>query len=225
MEFLKRDMYLERIRPFYQSDLIKILIGMRRCGKSTIMKQIMQELKDSGIEDSHILYINFELIRYRDICDAVSLESYISERLGDSERYYLFFDEIQKVKDFEDAVNSLRVSNDCSIFITGSNGKLLSSELKTELTGRYVEFRIQPFTYREVVMLKGLNGKSTGEETFFDYVRWGGLPQRFYFERESDIRTYLEDVYESIVARNIVQRFNVKNPEMLSRITDYLIDN
>ncbi|MCQ2070866.1 MAG: ATP-binding protein [archaeon] len=225
MEILKREMYLSRIRPFYRSDLIKILVGMRRCGKSTILKQIMQELRDSHVDEEHILYLNFEMIKYRDLQDAVSLERYISDRIGDNGAYFLFFDEIQKVDDFEDAINSLRVSYDCSIFITGSNEKLLSSELKTELTGRYVEFRIQPFTYREVTLLKELNGQQVDEKTFEDYLKWGGLPQRFFFERDMDISTYLSDVYDSIVSKDIMQRFNIKNPEILIRIVDYLIDN
>ncbi len=142
--------------------------------------------------------------------------------MHEDERTYIFFDEIQKIDDFEDTINSLRATHDCSIFITGSNGKLLSSELKTELTGRYVEFRIQPFTFKEMKEFLSLNGK---DADFKDYMRYGGLPQRFSIDDESGVNAYLSDVYDSIVARDIVERFKVKSPEILVRITDYLMDN
>ena len=139
---LKREMYLSRIRGFYDSDLVKILVGIRRCGKSVILNQIMNEIKkEKGTDEKHIIYINFELIEYEELQDYKKLNKYIKEKIMDDKKYYVFLDEIQKVDKFEDVVNSLRASiKNISIFITGSNSKLLSNELSTVLSGRYVLF-------------------------------------------------------------------------------------
>ena len=225
MKSLRRELYLSRIRPFYESDLIKILIGIRRCGKSVILKQIAEELIDSGVNRENIIFISFELVEFSAIKDAASLVEYIKSKMVLPGRYYLFFDEIQKIDGFEEGINSLRVSDDCSIFITGSNGKLLSTELKTELTGRYIEFRIQPFTYREVKQLLEENGQTVNEGTFYDFMKWGGMPQRLWFTHEREIRTYLSDLYNSILLKDVVTRFKVNDPDLLERLTDYLIDN
>ena len=152
---LKRETYLEKIRDFYDSDLIKILVGIRRCGKSVILEQIMEELKDRGIDKSHIIYINFEFIEFEDLTDYKLLNKYIVEKIKDDKLYYLFFDEIQNVENFEKVINSLRASKKVSIFITGSNSRLLSEELSTVLSGRYVNFRINPLSYKEVLELLG----------------------------------------------------------------------
>ena len=141
MKMLKREMYLSRIRGFYDSDLIKILVGIRRCGKSVILKQIMNELKEKKVDENHIIYVNFELIEFEELQDYKKLNKYIKEKIKDDKKYYVFLDEIQKVIKFEEVVNSLRASiENISIFITGSNSKLLSNELSTVLSGRYVLF-------------------------------------------------------------------------------------
>src|SRR5699024_10308318 len=177
---LKREMYLSRIRGFYDSDLVKILVGIRRCGKSVILKQIMNELQEKGIDNEHIIYINFEFIEYEDLKDYKELNKYIKERILDEKKYYMFLDEIQKVNKFEDVVNSLRASiENISIFITGSNSKLLSNELSSVLSGRYVLFNIYPLSYKEFIELTGNDSKN--EESFWDYLKWGGLPNRVQF--------------------------------------------
>ena len=164
---LKREMYLSRIRGFYDSDLVKILVGIRRCGKSVILKQIMNELEEKGINKEHIIYINFEFIEYEDLQDYKKLNKYIKAKIINNQKYYIFLDEIQKVDKFEDVVNSLRASiENISIFITGSNSKLLSNELSTVLSGRYVLFNIYPLNYKEFIELTGKDGKK--EETFWD---------------------------------------------------------
>ena len=152
---LKREIYLEKIRNFYDSDLIKILVGIRRSGKSVILSQIIQELKEKGIDSEHIIYINFEFIEFEDLTDYKELNKYIKERIKDDKIYYLFFDEIQNVENFEKVINSLRASKKVSIFITGSNSRLLSEELSTVLSGRYVSFKINPLSYKEVLELLG----------------------------------------------------------------------
>ena len=142
---LKRELYLSKIRGFYDSDLIKILVGIRRCGKSVILTQIIEELKEKGITDNHIIYINFEYIEYEELRDYKKLNSYIKGQIKDENLYYIFLDEIQNVDNFEKVINSLRASlKNVSIFITGSNSKLLSDELSTVLSGRYVAFNINP---------------------------------------------------------------------------------
>ena len=143
---LKREKYLSKIRSFYDSDLVKILVGIRRCGKSVILEQIIEELKQKNIDEEHIIYINFEFIEFEQLTDYKALNQYIKERIKDDQMYYLFFDEIQNVECFEKVVNSLRASKQTSIFITGSNSRLLSEELSTVLSGRYVSFSINPLS-------------------------------------------------------------------------------
>ena len=220
---LKREMYLSRIRGFYDSDLIKILVGIRRCGKSVILKQIMNELKEKKIDEKHIIYINFELIEFEELQDYKKLNTYIKEKIVDDNKYYVFLDEIQKVEKFEDVVNSLRASIDnISIFITGSNSKLLSNELSTVLSGRYVLFNIYPLSYKEFIELTKKQAKS--EETFWDFVKWGGLPNRTEFTDESNIKDYLHSVFDSIILRDVVERLGLKDTVLFDLLLQYIVD-
>ncbi len=220
---LKREMYLSRIRGFYDSDLVKILVGIRRCGKSVILKQIMNEIKEKGIDNKHIIYINFELIEYEELRDYKKLNKYIKEKIIDDKKCYVFLDEIQRVDKFEDVVNSLRASIDnISIFITGSNSKLLSNELSTVLSGRYVLFNIYPLCYKEFIELTGKNEKS--EETFWDFVKWGGLPNRTQFTDENNIKDYLHSVFDSIILRDVVDRLGLKDTILFDLLLQYIVD-
>ena len=220
---LKRENYLSRIRGFYDSDLIKILVGIRRCGKSVILKQIMSELKERKIDENHIIYINFEYIEYEDLKDYKKLNSYIKSRLEDKDKYYIFLDEIQKVDKFEEVVNSLRVSKaNTSIFITGSNSKLLSNELSTVLSGRYVIFNIYPLSYKEFLELTKKDSKK--EETFWDFVKWGGLPNRCEFTEEINIKDYLHSVFDSIILRDAVERLGLKDIVLFNLLLEYIAD-
>ena len=219
---LKRELYLKRIRDFYDSDLIKILVGIRRSGKSVILEQIIEELKDKGISDNHIIYVNFEFIEFEELTDYKKLNNYIKEKIKDSSMYYLFFDEIQNVDKFEKVVNSLRASQKVSIFITGSNSRLLSEELSTVLSGRYVSFRINPLSYKEVLELRGME-KST-DEVFEDYMKWGSLPNRFEFESEEAIKNYLYGVFDSIILRDVVERLKIRDTALFNLILQYIVD-
>ena len=220
---LKREMYLSRIRGFYDSDLIKILVGIRRCGKSVILKQIIDEIKEKDVDDEHIVYINFEYIEYEELRDYKKLNKYIKERIRDNKKYYIFLDEIQKVIKFEEVVNSLRASlNNISIFITGSNSKLLSNELSTVLSGRYVLFNIYPLSYKEFIALTSKNGES--EDTFWDFVKWGGLPNRTQFVDETNIKDYLHSVFDSIILRDVVERLELKDTLLLNLLLQYIVD-
>lgn len=220
---LKREMYLSRIRGFYDSDLIKILVGIRRCGKSVILKQIMNELKEKEVDENHIIYVNFELIEFEELQDYKKLNKYIKEKIKDDKKYYVFLDEIQKVIKFEEVVNSLRASiENISIFITGSNSKLLSNELSTVLSGRYVLFNIYPLSYKEFIELTGKDAKSI--ETFWDFVKWGGLPNRTQFKDEGNIKDYLYSVFDSIILRDVVERLGLKDTILFDLILQYIVD-
>lgn len=220
---IKREKYLKNIRGFYDQDLIKVITGIRRSGKSTLLKQIIDELKDNGVNPERIIYINFEDIEMSFIKNDMDLNAYIKKQIKDDEKYYLFFDEIQNVIDWEKAVNSFKATKNVSIFITGSNSNLLSGELATLLAGRYVSFRIQPFSFKEVCELKGIEDKEEIEKAFEDYIKWGGMPQRFYFNDEQETKNYLMDLYDSIVVKDIISRYKVKDVELLNKILEYLM--
>lgn len=224
---IKREKYLKRIRPFYEQDLIKVITGIRRCGKSVILNQIMDELRQSGVKDEQIIYINFEFTDYIDISDAKKFNDFIEKKLINKNKYYVFFDEIQNVDRWEKVVNSLKAkyNENISIFITGSNSDLLSGELATHIAGRYVSFKIYPFTFDEVCELKDIKDKDKYEleRTFDDYIIWGGMPQRFLMNDELQIKTYLSDVYNSIVVKDIIERFKIKDLDLFNKILTFIM--
>ncbi len=218
-----REKYLSKIRPFYDQDLIKVITGIRRSGKSIILLQIIDELKINEVKESQIIYINFEFEDYSFIKNDEDLHNYIKEKIVNKEKYYLFFDEIQNVEKWEKAINSFKASKNVSIFITGSNSDLLSGELATHLAGRYVSFKVYPFTFKEVCQLKNINDKKDLDEVFNDYITWGGLPQRFMMTDEMQIKTYLLDIYNSIIVKDIISRFNIKDLDLCNRIFEYIL--
>lgn len=221
---LIRKNYLDEIRGFYDSNLIKILVGIRRCGKSVILEQIKEELvKKRKVKEDHIIFINFEFIEYEELLDYKKLNKYIKDRIKDEKIYYIFLDEIQNVDNFEKVVNSLRASiKNISIFLTGSNSKLLSDELSSVLSGRYILFNINPLSYKEYVSLTGKNSEDMN--TFWDYAFWGGLPNRCEFTNETDIKNYLHSVYDSIILRDVVKRLNIKDTILFDMILQYIIE-
>jgi predicted AAA+ superfamily ATPase len=221
-----REKYLSKIRPFYDVDLIKVITGIRRCGKSVIMNQIIDEVKINN-NNSNIIYLNFELKEYSFIKDDNVLYEYVKNKITNKKKNYLFFDEIQNVLNWELAINSFKAEykDNVSIFLTGSNSDLLSSELATHIAGRYVSFNILPFSFEEVCIYKKVNSKNIYElqPLFDDYMKWGGMPQRFIFEDESQVRLYLTDVFNSIVIKDIVERFKIKDIDLLNRIIEYVV--
>ena len=220
---LIRTDYLNKIRGFYNSNLVKILVGIRRCGKSVILDQIINDLKKEKVNDKHIIIINFEFIEYEELKDYKKLNAYIKEQIKDDKMYYVFLDEIQNVDNFEKVINSLRASiKNISIFITGSNSKMLSDELSTVLSGRYVLFNIYPLSYKEYIELT--NKDAYDLNNFWDYAKWGGLPNRCEFTSELDIKNYLHSVYDSIILRDIVKRLNLQDIILFDKILNYLLD-
>ena len=222
---VKREMYLKKIRPFYHLDLIKVITGIRRCGKSVLLQQIKEELLAEGIREEQILYLNFEDYDFSFIQSGKDLHEYVKERLTEKQKYYLFFDEIQTISDFERVINSLRMKFDVSIFITGSNGKLLSGELATYLSGRYVSFLVMPFSFREVCEIRKVQPESATEEMLLEYMEWGGMPQRFQLTDQEQVKTFLRDVYDTIVLRDIVQRAGIRDVDVFNRLIEYLVCN
>ena len=221
---LLRENYLTKIRGFYNSDLVKILVGIRRCGKSVILEQIINEIKTKyNVDETHIISINFEFIEYEELRDYKKLNFYIKSKIKDNKIYYVFLDEIQNVDKFEEVVNSLRASiKNISIFITGSNSKMLSDELSTVLSGRYILFNINPLSYKEYIELTKKDAYSL--DNFWDYAKWGGLPNRCEFTNITDIKNYLHSVYDSIILRDIVKRLNLQDTILFDMILQYLID-
>lgn len=221
---LKREKYLSKIRGFYHIEsLIKIIYGMRRSGKSVILTQIADELKKSGIDEQNIIYINFESLKYDFIKDAKVLFNYIESLKTNNKKYYVFLDEIQKVEEFEKGINSLRITNDYSIFITGSNSRMTLLELSTDLSGRYVSFRVNPLSFKEIVEMNRISPNNY-EKALLDYFKWGGLPQRFTFKEDIDKVNYLSSVYDSIILRDIVERLGIKDIASFNKVLQYILD-
>ena len=224
MQIIKRNIYLSKIRKYYDIDLIKVLTGVRRSGKSIILNQIMDELKEK-VPDNHIIYMNFEDFLFDEVRTAKQLHDFIKNKIIDSAKYYLFFDEIQHVSEFERAIASFKATFNCSIFITGSNSKLLSGELATLLVGRTVEFKIMPFSYYEAVQFYKLNRKKTPQNFIYDYIKWGGMPQRFIFNDEAEIKKYLEDVFNGVVEKDIYKRDSEIERYKFNAIAGYILSN
>lgn len=217
-----REEYLKKIRPFYEQDLIKVITGVGRCGKSVLLNQIVDEIKSNGIDNEYIIYLNFELQDYDDIKNANNLNEYVKDRIKDKNKYYLFFDEIQNVIQWEKVINSFKATLNVSIFITCSNSNLLSGELATYLAGRYIAFRIQPFSFKEVYVLKN-STKEDVDKIFNDYLLCDGFPQRFIIGEEEQIIFYLENIYDSIVLKDIILRNKIQNVNMLELLIQYLV--
>ncbi len=222
---LKRETYLEQIRPYYDSDIIKVITGVRRAGKSILLDMIRDELVEKGIPEDKIIYINLEDMDYEYIVDASDLNQEIKSRIVHEGKYYIFLDEIQHVINFEKALASFRAALDVSLFVTGSNSSLLSGELATLLTGRTVEFEVLPFSFYEMKQYYELHKMEWNEELFFDYLKWGGFPLRFDYKDETSVRRYLMNLYESIVNRDIVGKSKSADKKTFMEISLYILAN
>jgi predicted AAA+ superfamily ATPase len=223
---IKREMYLKKIRDSYDSDLIKIIVGVRRSGKSVLMIQIMQELKEKGICEDHIIYVNFEDYDYTEYTNPKEFNKYVKSKIQDEKKYYLFFDEIQNVEDFEKVINSFRATLNVSIFITGSNSKVLSGDLSTHLAGRYISIRMMPFTFSEYLELQKAQGISNNkDDAFLEYVEWGGMPQIYNSQSIQERKMYLRDLYNTVILKDIIERNNIKDVNLLNRVIQFMIEN
>ncbi len=229
MNLYKRENYLKKIRGFYHdTEIIKVLTGVRRCGKSCLMKTIAEELEESGISHDNIFYINLDKRGYKNIKKAEQLEKLIDEICVSKGIKYLFIDEIQNVTGFEEVINSYRENEDFSIFITGSNSYLLSGELVTKLTGRYLEFEIFPLTFDEYLKMKDFFRKKIDSDInleFEKYIKEGGFPKSLQIENLEDKRLYTQGIIEEIMKKDIKSRVKIRNHSVFDIVQKYIFNN
>lgn len=225
---IQRETYMQQIRPFIGKELVKVLTGIRRSGKSVFLQLIQQELMEQGTDPSSFVAYNFEDMSHSQLCTAEALHTELTRKIQEIEgKAYLFLDEIQEVTSWEKCINSIRVKHDCDIYITGSNAKLLSGELATYLAGRYVEFVIYPFSFQEFKdSYVEKNPNSDDRDVFRNYLLLGGMPylSNLSFE-EIPSRQYLQDIFNSVVLKDIVKRNNVRDVDLLERIIGYAFSN
>ena len=227
---IKRDLYLNKLKPLVNDPLIKVITGMRRVGKSTLLLLLQEKLKLAGVSDKQFISINFELMDFEALKTPKSLHDFIGFQIVNNEKYYLFLDEIQEVSGFEKVVNSINLKYDVDIYITGSNSKILSGELATHLTGRYFSLELYPLSFLEIIShqknQKSSRMKTGLEQEFIDYVKYGGLPAIQRFRNNEDlIKGYLEDIYSSILLNDIVARYSIRDVDLLKRFIKYLLHN
>ena len=219
---------MQRIRPFINTDLIKVFTGIRRAGKSVMLELVKNELKESGIGEENFLCINFEQFSNSQFLDVESLYKKITDFQKNTKgKIYLFFDEIQEVDGWEKCINSCRIDFDCDIYITGSNAKLLSGELATYLAGRYVEFVIYPFSFAEFFEMNLIKNPNVDKSTcFMQFLKTGGMPFLSNFPDDDSAKSqYLIDIYNSVVLKDVVKRNNIRDVDTLERIVAYAFSN
>lgn len=226
MELINRPAYLQQLIQNRDVDLVKIVTGIRRCGKSSLLDLFHQHLKDSGVPEENIIHMNLESLRYRKLTDYLAFYDYVSERIAKGGKTYLIFDELQAVTHWEKAIESFRLDYDVDIYITGSNAYLLSTEFSTLLAGRYVEIRMLPLSFREFLSFYNFEASETMEEKFQRYLQFGGMPiLREYQFNEARSNQALEGIYSTVVLRDILQRNNQADQGMLQKIVLFLCSN
>ena len=224
-----REAYLRKIRPFYRSDLIKVITGIRRCGKSCLLLSVMEELRRNGIPEEAIIYINLDKRGFKNIRTPDQLEAAIDARMPKkAEMVFLFVDEIQNVEGFEPVLNAYREEGNVSVFATGSNSYLLGGELATKLTGRYVEFDLFPLSFREWLDMRAFFGKPTIADrnaAFSEYIRFGGFPKTLEFDDPAARETYVESVVSQILQKDVRRKFKINNRLVFDKVRTYLVNN
>lgn len=229
MRLFPRENYLKKIRGFYHDDgMIKVITGVRRCGKSCLMQCIAEELRAEGVDDEHIIFFDLDRYGYRSVKAPEQLEDLIEPLLDISGTKYLFIDEVQNVDGFEDVLNGFRTEGGFSIFITGSNSYLLSGELATKLTGRYIEFEMQTLDFGEYCQMKrflGLPANPNPVAEFDTYILEGGFPKAMDYPRLADKRAYVAAVIQEIFEKDIRRRVKIKNVSVFNHVRDYVINN
>ncbi len=225
MERIKREDYLSILRNFKDKQIIKVITGIRRCGKSTLLELFQDYLKENGVEENQIISINFEDADYEELQDRKKLYEYLKSKLVKGKKTYIFLDEIQKVGEFEKTVDSLFINKDVDLYITGSNAWLLSSELATLLTGRYIEIKMLPLSFKEY--LSAFEDKTDISRKFRDYLRYSSFPQsiELFKINPENINLFLDGIYNTILFKDVMQRKGITDKNTLERVTKYLYDN
>ena len=218
-----RQSYLNTLLEFLDKEVIKVIVGVRRCGKSTLLKLFTAELKNRKIPGKNIIYINFESMKYRDITDHNLFYNYVAKRIPENGKTYLLIDEPQNVTGWEKAVNSFKVDFDCDIYITGSNARLLSSELSTLIAGRYVEIDLYPLSYKEYL---DFHGMERNDKTFQNYLKFGGFPSIVELGENVDrINDVLDGIFNTVIVKDVIAKNKIKDEELLQKIVMFLADN
>lgn len=223
-----RQYYMDKIEGFIESDLIKVITGIRRCGKSFFLLSVVNELLTKGVNEKDIIQINLDKRGYKGIKTAAQLEKVIDEKVCDDDFKYLFIDEIQNVEGFEEIINAYREEGNFSIFVTGSNSYLLSGELATKLTGRYIEIEMFPLNFYEFIEMKKFRGISVAEnkmEEFKEYIRFGGFPKTLEFDKAEDKDLYVKSVISQIIDKDIVKHRKIRNKSVFNKVMTYIINN
>lgn len=219
-----RKEYINYLIKFKDMDLIKVVTGVRRCGKSTLFMQYIDYLKQNGINDDHIIFINMEDMKYEKLSDYKNLYNYINEKIIDNGKYYILLDEIQNAGKYEKVVDSLLIKGNCDIYITGSNAYMLSGELATLLSGRYIEIKMLPLSFKEYASYYK-NDNNGYEELFNKYINSSSFPYSINFKEEIILTNYLEDIYNSIIVKDISMRIQKIDISLLNRIVKFMFDS
>ena len=228
-QMIKRNDYIQQLKSFIDKPLVKVLTGIRRCGKSTVLKMLKEELLSKGVQSGQILFINLESFNYSDLNTATELYQHVKNELPDGKKGYLLLDEIQEVQDWEKAINSFLVDFDVDIYLTGSNSHLLSSELATYLAGRYVEIPVYTLSFSEFLDFRKYYFPPSPESTqtlFLNYLRLGGFPVIHTSDYPDDtVYKVVYDIYSSVILRDTIQRYKIRDVELLERVVKYSFDN
>lgn len=229
MEYYRRENYLKRIRSFYDDcSIIKVITGIRRCGKSTLLKSIIEDLQEKGIPEKDIISIELDKKEFKKIVTPEQLEEEIDKRITDNDFKYLFIDEIENVKNFEPVINAYREEGNISVFITGSNSYLLSGELITKLTGRYIEFEMMPLNFYEYIGMKKFLNKEINSNIYIefeDFIKNGGFPGALYYDEFEDKITYISSVVQQIFEKDIKTNNKIKDVALFEVIEKFIINN
>lgn len=227
---IAREFYMKQIRNYMNTPVVKVITGMRRSGKSVMLELIAEELRKQSVGDNNIVYINFESLRFAKLKKDMLLYEHLTELAERAEgRMYILLDEIQEVDDWEKVINSMRIDVDCDIYITGSNARLLSGELATLLSGRYVEIHVYPLSFAEYLDFAKANESKKSfsvNEHFANYIRYGGLPGIHQMKWEEEpIMQYLGDIYNSVILKDVIQRNSIRDTALLESVVHYIMDN
>lgn len=231
VKMIKRELYLEQIRQIMGTDFIKVIVGLRRCGKTSLLKSVIEELQNQGVNEENIIYISFELVEYKNIFTSQQLDDVVLDLTKNLEgKIFLLFDEIQQVESWEKSINSYHASFDCDIYITGSNSKLLSNELATLLAGRYIKINLYPFSFKEVLQYRTEidNIKLDNElikEYFNHYLLFGGMPGLLSIKDDDTKINALQDIYDSIIVHDILSRYTINEIDLFKRFSHYLMNS
>ncbi len=225
-ELIRRDDYLQRLIEHKDIDLVKIITGIRRCGKSSLLELFRRYLKENGVSEENIIDINFESLRYRNLTDYLAFYDYVSSKIVDNGKTYLIFDELQQVKHWEKAIESFRLDFDVDIYITGSNAYLLSTELSTLLSGRYVEIQVLPLSFKEFLIFHKFSSDENKYDKFQKYLKFGGMPILCEYKfNEASINQVIEGIYSTVILRDVLQRHGQVDQTVLQKLVMFLCSN